>query len=171
MLKHKFKVVRLKNLIIPFILILIIFFTIIFSKKIFIEAQGAFMLWVNNVIPSLLPFFICIELLKETPIFYCLGKLLTPIMKPLFNVPGCGALALCMGMASGYPVGAKVASELYAHNECSKIEAERLIAFTNSSGPMFIIGAVGTGMFGDEKIGLLLLITHFLASITVRNYF
>lgn len=57
--------------------------------------------------------------------------------------PGSGAFALAMGITSGYPVGAKVASDLYKDNLCSKIEAERLIAFTNSSGPLFVIGAIG----------------------------
>ncbi len=76
-----------------------------------------------------------------------------------------------MGITSGYPVGAKVASDLHKDNLCTKTEAERLIAFTNSSGPLFIIGAVGSGMFLDAKIGLLLFITHFLASITVGILF
>ena len=79
-----------------------------------------------------------------------------------------------MGITSGYPVGAKVAKDLYKDDLLTKVEAERLISFTNSSGPLFIIGAIGTGMFLDSKIGLLLFITHFLASITVgiifRNY-
>ena len=129
------------------------------------------MLWVNNVIPSLLPFFICIELLKQTNFMQIIGKFLTPIMRPIFNVPGSGAFALAMGITSGYPVGAKVASDLYKDKLCSKVEAERLIAFTNSSGPLFVIGAIGVGMFGDEKIGLLLLLTHFLASLTVGILF
>lgn len=85
-----------------------------------------------------------------------------------------GAFALAMGITSGYPVGAKVAKDLYNNKLCTKIEAERLLSFTNSSGPLFIIGAIGTGMFLDSKIGLLLFITHFLSSITVgiifRNY-
>lgn len=85
--------------------------------------------------------------------------------------PAHGAFALAMGITSGYPVGAKVASDLYLENLCTKTEAERLIAFTNSSGPLFIIGAVGTGMFFDSKVGLLLFLTHFLASITVGILF
>lgn len=92
-------------------------------------------------------------------------------MRPLFNVPGVGAFALSMGITSGYPVGAKVASDLYKDKLCTKEEAERLIAFTNSSGPLFIIGAIGIGMFENQKIGLLLLLTHFLASLTVGLLF
>ena len=146
-----------------------------FSSSTFEVAQNALKLWANNVIPSLLPFFICIDLLKVTTFVDITSKLLTPIMRPLFNVPGAGAFALSMGWLSGYPTGAKIASELYQDNKCTHAEAERLLAFTNTSGPLFIIGTCGIAMFNDNKIGFLLLISHILGSITVglilRNRF
>ena len=92
-------------------------------------------------------------------------------MRPLFNVPGCGAFAVALGITSGYPVGAKISNELYESGECTKTEAERLLAFTNTSGPLFIISAVGNGMFGNQQIGILLLITHFLASLVIGILF
>lgn len=138
-----------------------------FSSSTFEVAQNALKLWANNVIPSLLPFFICIDLLKSTPFVDIIGKLLTPIMRPLFNVPGAGAFALSMGWLSGYPTGAKIASELYQDGRCSKTEAARLLAFTSTSGPLFIIGTCGIAMFHDAHIGFLLLIAHILGSITV----
>ena len=52
-----------------------------------------------------------------------------------------------------------------------KKECERLLSFTNNSGPLFIIGAVGVSMFGNSTIGLLLFITHLLSSITVGFLF
>lgn len=169
--KNNIKTIRLKRCIFPSVLLVVMFFIIVLSQTAYTTAQNAFMLWANNVVPSLLPFFICIELLKQTNFISFIGKLLTPIMRPLFNVPGSGAFALVMGISSGYPVGAKIASDLYKDNLCTKIEAERLIAFTNSSGPLFVISAVGLGMFENEKIGLMLLLTHFLASITVGIIF
>ncbi len=80
-------------------------------------------------------------------------------MKPLFNIRGEGAFAFVMGIISGYPIGAKIASNFRQNNICSKEECERLLSFTNNSGPLFIIGTVG--------IGILLFITHLLACITV----
>ncbi len=71
------------------------------------------------------------------------GKLLNKFMRPIFNVPGEGAFALLMGIVSGYPVGAKIVSTLKENHLCTSLEAERLIAFTNNSGPLFIIGTVG----------------------------
>jgi sporulation integral membrane protein YlbJ len=141
------------------------------SRTTFLSSQKGFKLWVNNVVPSLLPFFICIELIKQTNFMSVIGKLLEPIMRPLFGVPGCGAFALAMGISSGYPVGAKITTDLRNANLCTKTEAERLLSFSNTSGPLFIVGAIGIGMFSDSRVGLLLILTHFIAAITVGLIF
>ena len=54
---------------------------------------------------------------------------------------------------------------------CTKAEGERLLAFTNNSGPLFIIGTVGISLFGNTTIGILLFLTHILACITVGAIF
>ena len=74
-------------------------------------------------------------------------------MNPLFNVPGEGSYAFIMGIISGYPVGAKIINKFVEEGTCTKSEAERMLAFTNNSGPLFIIGTVGISLFGDIKIG------------------
>ena len=76
----------------------------------------------------------------------CLGRLLHPIMAPLFRVNGSCAAALALGFVGGYPVGARTAIQLYQQGQCSKTEAQRLLAFCNNSGPAFILGAVGAGV-------------------------
>ena len=88
-------------------------------------------------------------------------------MRPLFNVPGCGAFPFIMGLISGYPVGAKIVSNLYLNKAITKNEAERLLCFTNNSGPLFILGTVGISFYANSTIGLILLLTHVLASISV----
>ena len=75
------------------------------------------------------------------------------IMRPIFNVPGIGAYALFMGIISGYPIGAKIVTNFRNENLCTKEEAERLITFTNNSGPLFILGTVGVTLFYDSSIG------------------
>ena len=62
-------------------------------------------------------------------------------------------------------------SNLKEKKICNLEECERLIAFTNNSGPLFIVGTVGSGLFGNSLIGFLLLITHILACITVGFIF
>ena len=169
--KFKMLVLKAKSLIIPTIICLFTLFLILFSNSNLSAAKKGLSLWANSVVPSLLPFFIATELLGYTNIISILGKMLNKLMKPVFNVPGEGAFPFIMGIISGYPVGAKIVADFKKQGLCSDIEAERLIAFTNNSGPLFIIGTVGIGLFKDTKTGILLLITHIFACITVGILF
>ena len=103
----KLIILKIKNLFIPMCIYLFIICLLLFSKDNISAAKSGLYLWANAVLPSLLPFFIATELLNYTDITNLCGKLLNPIMRPLFNVPGEGAIALIMGIISGYPVGAK----------------------------------------------------------------
>lgn len=67
--------------------------------------------------------------------------------------------------------GAKIAVNFRNNNICTKEECERLLSFTNNSGPLFIIGTVGISLFGNWLIGLLLITTHILGCITVGMIF
>ncbi len=171
MKNFKFIVFKIKSAIIPFSICVFIIFLLLFSNSNLASAKKGISMWSSSVLPSLLPFFIATELLSHTNVVSIIGTLLNPIMRPLFNVPGEGAFALILGIISGYPVGAKTVANLKENGLCSDIEAERLIAFTNNSGPLFIIGTVGLGIFLDVKIGFLLLLIHILASLTVGFIF
>lgn len=164
-------IIKIKNVILPIIICTFIAFLLLFSKNNLAAAKSGLSLWANSVLPSLLPFFIATELLSYTNVVSLCGKLLSPIMRPIFNVPGEGAFALLMGIISGYPVGAKIVANLKEQNLCTNAEAERLLAFTNNSGPLFIVGTVGIGLFYNTSIGLLLLLTHILACLTTGFIF
>lgn len=121
-------------------------------------------MWWEVVFPSLLPFFITAELLLSFGVVKFLGVVFEPIMRPLFNVPGVGSFAWIMGMVSGYPTGAKLSVRLKEQKQISQLEAERLVAFTNSSSPLFIFGAISIGFFHDAKLGVLLAVCHYLGN-------
>lgn len=72
-----------------------------------------------------------------------------------------------MGMASGYPTGAKITARLREEKQLSKIEAERLVSFTNNSSPLFIFGAISAGFFHDLKLGALLAVCHYTSNAMV----
>lgn len=149
-----------------FMLLIIIYF-----RQAFIYAKAGVELWFFTVFPSLLPFAICVNLLIAFGILQFLGVLLEPIMKPTFKIPGEGAFALVMGLMSGYPVGAKITATLRENRSINEIEAQRLIAFTNNSGPLFILGAVATGMLHTPHVGYFLLAIHYLSALTVGLLF
>lgn len=163
--------IYIKKLAIPLVCVLFILSLILFSKTAVEAANRGIQLWFNIVFPSLFPFFVASEILKATGFIRSAGIFLEPVMRPLFNVPGAGSFAFAMGITSGYPMGAKISKELLEEGLVNKSEAERLLAFSNNSGPLFIVGAVGTGMFGSPSIGVYLLVCHILACLTVGLLF
>lgn len=163
--------IKLKRNLLPLLFLGFTFCLLIFSKSNLPAVKSGLALWANSVVPSLFPFFVATELLMHTNIITLFGNVLNRFMKPFFNIRGEGAFAFIMGIISGYPVGAKIASNFRQNNICSKEECERLLSFTNNSGPLFIIGTVGILMFKNTTIGILLFITHLLACVTVGFIF
>ena len=82
---YKFKIVKLKNFILPFILVFFTICLVVFSNSNLKAAKNGLVLWANSVVPSLFPFFVATELLSYTNFTYYLGKILNRFMKPIFN--------------------------------------------------------------------------------------
>ncbi|WP_277677811.1 sporulation integral membrane protein YlbJ [Gracilibacillus dipsosauri] len=140
---------------------------IYFPQTVLSASKRGLEMWAGVVFPSLLPFFIVAELFIAFGVVHFIGVLCEPFMRPLFNVPGVGGFVWVMGMASGYPSGAKFTARLRQEGQLSQIEAERLVSFTNSSNPLFIIGAVAIGFFHDQQLGILLALTHYISNFFV----
>lgn len=124
-------------------------------------------MWWEIVFPSLLPFFIVSEMLIGFGVVRFIGVLLEPFMRPIFKVPGVGGFVWAMGLASGFPAGAKFTARLRQEGQLTQIEAERLVSFTNSSNPLFIFGAVAVGFFHNTHLGILLALAHYAGNISV----
>lgn len=140
---------------------------IIFPETSFHASIRGLDMWWRVVFPSLLPFFIAAELLTRFGVVKFIGVLFEPIMRPLFNIPGIGSFAWMIGMASGYPSGAKISAMLRKRRQISQIEAERLISFTNTASPLFIFGALAVGLFHQAELGILLAASHYAGNILV----
>lgn len=162
MSKHMYRTIVLASFVIFFMILLISF-----PDQALIASVRGLNMWLEVVFPSLLPFFILAELFIAFGVVHFFGTLLEPFMRPIFNVPGTGSFALIIGMASGYPVGAKICVRLREQNELSQIEAERLISFTNAASPLFIFGAISVGFFQNPQLGILIASCHYLGNIVV----
>lgn len=144
---------------------------LIYPQSALESAQEGLALCANVIIPSLFPFFVLSALAVELGMAQHLGRLLEGIMRPLFRVDGVGACALVLGFVGGYPVGARTAISLYRSGQLSRIQTQRLLAFCNNSGPAFILGVVGAGVFSSSRVGLLLYLVHMAASVCVGILF
>lgn len=114
------------------------------------SARKGVSLWLTDVLPALLPFFICANFLQNIGVIRMLKS---------------GAFPFAMSVLSGYPMGAKIVGDLKRGGEISLTEAKRLMSFCNTSGPAFMVGAVGAGMLGSEALGGIIAISHYTGAI------
>ncbi|WP_078547341.1 sporulation integral membrane protein YlbJ [Litchfieldia alkalitelluris] len=158
---------RLKTILLATSATLLAVALISFPKDALDASKAGLSMWWEVVFPSLLPFFIVSELLIGFGIVKFIGVLLEPLMRPLFRVPGVGGFVWVMGLASGFPAGAKYTARLRQEKQLTAYEAERLVCFTNASNPLFIFGAIAVGFFHNPQVGILLAVAHYLGNICV----
>ncbi len=139
----------------------------LYPELIIESSMNGLKLWIESVFPSLFPFLILINIVTYLGIVDFIGSLLTPIISILFGVKGVGAMPLVAGFTSGYPVGAKLTCQLYNDNRLSKKCASKVICYSNNSGPLFIVGSVGVGMFHNVMVGYFILLVHIISAITL----
>ncbi len=137
---------------------------ICYPKECYQAAVDGVNTWINIVLPALLPFFVGAELLIGLGVINLIGIMLEPIIRPLFKAPGSAAFVFVMSMFSGYPVGVKLTCDLRNNKMCTRAEAQRMLAFCSTSGPLFIMGAVAVGMFGNPSAGVIIAVSHYLSA-------
>lgn len=123
------------------------------------------LLWATCVLPSLLPFFFLTQLLCATGLITRLTSKCNVVAQKLFRTNGVSIYVFAMSVLSGYPVGASLICELYEQNAITSDEATRMSTLCSTSGPLFVIGSVGTAMFNSKNLGVLFFAIHILSSV------
>ena len=123
------------------------------------------MIFCISVLPSMFPFFFFTKLLTSLGLGKYLSSLFSKPCRLLFNAPDVGGYIWCMSLISGYPIGAKLVSDFYESGQINSKQAKKLVPFTSSSGPLFILGTVGVSIFNNYLLGLVVLISHILSTL------
>ncbi len=161
---HQRKIrITVVTLIVPAIVLLILCM-VIYPRDVFEASKTGISAWWNIVFPALLPFFISSELLMSYGVVQFMGVLLEPVMRPLFNLPGAGSFVMAVGYSSGFPISASLTARLRKERLCTRYEGERLMCFTNNASPLFMLVAVGVGMFGNPRLGIIIALAHYAAN-------
>lgn len=131
-------------------------------------AREGLNLWLNTLIPTFLPFVILTNILTGTGM---IEKMLNPMKyfwKNVWGISPSGSYALLTGWLCGYPMGAKVTSDLYEVGKISRSEAEYLLTFVNQPSPAFInTYVVNICMKKQVSVGKTFLIIYLSAFITM----
>lgn len=123
-------------------------------------------LWAKVVLPALFPFLILTAWIARSGMADGLGRKLSPPLRRC-GLPAASAGAFLLSIVSGYPVGSRVVADLQRRGEIGRADAERLSILCSTSGPMFILGSVGSAMFGGGKAGAVLLTAHLFGVLAI----
>ena len=145
-----------------------------FKEVVFEAGTLAINIWKNNLVPSLLPFFIISNILINYNIGFYLSKLIDPIFRKIYKINSNSTVILMLSMVSGFPSNAKYTREMYENGILSKKEAEKLLIFSHFSNPLFVLGTLAGMFLKNEKLGFIILISHvfgnFILGFIFRNY-
>ena len=153
----------MKRKIIIFFYICLLLFLLFHPKEALTGVKNGLGLWLNIMIPTLLPFLILTGALLKTG---NIRKLLKPsafFWKTFFGLSPAGAYVLILGLLRGYPMGAKLAHDLYIDQQISRREGEYLLTFSCNASPAFIISYL-SGILLKNKISAVQMILTFLAA-------
>lgn len=123
-------------------------------------------LWAKVVLPALFPFLVLTAWIARSGMIVGLGRKLSPLLRRC-GLPAASAGAFLLSIVSGYPVGSRVVADLQRRGEIGRADAERLSILCSTSGPMFILGSVGSAMFGGGKAGAVLLTAHLFGVLAI----
>lgn len=144
------------------------------SQTIMNSVIYSFEIWTNNLFPSLFPFFVLSEILINYGFVELVSELFKPIFQKLFKINGNAAFVFIMSLLSGFPSNAKYTKQLYLEGKLTDKEATKILMFSHFSNPLFILGAISINFLNDKKLGLIVLISHYITNIIIgiifRNY-
>ncbi len=129
------------------------------------SAEKNLMLFATSVLPSLFPFYFFSLMLTKIGGAKLLSKIAKKPVQLLFNTPKESAYIFFLSVLSGYPVGASTTYEFFKAGIINQDEAKSICAFASTSGPIFILGTVGSAIFDNYAIGLIVFFSHYIGAI------
>lgn len=129
------------------------------------SAQKGVSLWASSVLPALLPFFICANFMIALGLPVLIGQFFEKPFRKIFGAPGVSAFVFSISITSGYPMGAKLIGDMTRRKEITREDAKMMLTFCSTSGPLFMLGAVGAGMLLSPAAGAVIAISHYLGAI------
>lgn len=128
-------------------------------------ARKGISLWASSVLPALLPFFICANFMTALGLPVYIGRIFEKPFQKLFGAPGVSAFVFSVSITSGYPMGAKLIGDFGRSKAITRSEARRMLTFCSTSGPLFMLGAVGAGMLASPAAGAVIALSHYLGAL------
>lgn len=165
-MKH-FHIYKFKEIGKLLLFLIVLIFLLVFSKDNLTSVKTSVNIFLASVLPSLFPFILFTNIILNTDITSILNKVIGKSISYIFNIPKDSSIAIITGFLCGFPMGAKSVASLYSDTVIDSTTAKKLLFFVNNCNPSFILSTIGISMFYNIQIGVLLLISHYCASIII----
>lgn len=152
--------------------VLVLFFEVLFNKRLVFDTISMSLdIWVNNLIPSMFPFFIISDILISYQIINYIPKIIKKSFSKVFNVSEQVISIFFLSLFSGFPSGARNTRSLYNQGLITAAEASKALVFTHFANPLFVLSTVAVLFLGNEKYGYIILAAHYLGNIIIGILF
>ena len=132
-------------------------------------------IWYKNIVPTILPIYIIVDLLLNYNSIYYLSLLFGFFMEKVFKLKKETSFVFLLSIISGFPSNSKYIKNLLDEKIINEKEASKLLTFTHFSNPLFIIESIGISFLNNKKIGIIILICHYITNLIIgiinRNYY
>ena len=127
----------------------------------------SFNICIKNLFPTLFPFLLISNIMVNYGFIDICSQTGKKIMPKLFGINANGFYVVFMSMLSGSPSNAKYINQLLDKNLINNYEANQLLKFTQFVNPLFIIGTIGITYLHSPKLGMIILISHYLGNFII----
>ena len=127
---------------------------IVFPEVTETGSKTAIVLWINSIVPVLLPFFIFSDFIKRTGDLDRLPASVYPFV---------------VAFLSGYPMGAKIVGDFIKEKKVTVNQGRYILSYSLVTGPAFIIFTIGN-FIGSQKAAAVIAIAHYVGAL-INGFF
>lgn len=126
-------------------------------------------IWLTKVFPTLFIMFILNDLIINLDILNSINKYINPIFNKIFNLSGNSSNVFLLSIFSGTPTSAFIIKEMLNNNKITLEDANKLIAFTYFSNPLFLYTILSLSF--NKYIVIKIILIHYLSNIIIGLIF
>lgn len=154
-----------KDILFLYVLVFIELIVLMNSKTVIQSVIVSSSMFVLNIFPSLFPTMTIGLCLVNSNVFLVIPSVIKKTLKKLCNFDDNMTSIFIMSMIAGTPSNAVFINSYLSKGLISEKTAQNLLCCTHFVNPLFVIGAVGLGVFNSTKIGIILLSLIYLSNL------
>ena len=154
-----------KDIFVIYLLLIIEFLILSNCNAIINNIVFSSQLFITKIFPSVFPTMLLGLMLTKLNFYKIVPKFINKLFKKFFNFNNIHTAIFISSFICGAPNNGVFINEYLNKGLITEKEAESMLCATHFINPLFIIYGVGIGLFNNEKVGLLIIITMLISNL------